>query len=64
MWYVCVYIYIYIYIVSKLRIFFFTKKGGTHGVIVTVIENGHGKRSSNPEWGCLNPIIFSLAMGK
>ena len=26
--------------------------GGTHGVMVIVIGNGHGEQSSNPEQGC------------
>ena len=47
-------------------------QGGACGVIAIVIENGHGKPSSNPEWGELNfHIALSyesnyspLAMGK
>ena len=28
--------------------------GGACGVMVIFIENGHGKLSSNPAWGCLH----------
>ena len=49
--------------------------GGTRGVVVIVVGNGHGDTSSNPEWDCIsqstntlgkgmNPITLPPAMGK
>ena len=35
---------------------------GAHGVVVIVVENGHGYTSSNPI--IMNPIILPPAMGK
>ena len=28
--------------------------GSIHGVVVTIIGNGHGKTNSNPRWSCLH----------
>ena len=49
--------------------------GGAHGVMVIVVENGHGDTSSNPGRDCIshctntlgkgmNPIILPPVMGK
>ena len=49
-------------------------RGGTDGVMVVVIRNGHSDQSSNPSLACLlfkytfgkgmNPTIFSSVIGK
>ena len=36
------------------KTYILTKTGGVHGVVVIVIENGHGDTNSNPGWGWLH----------
>ena len=46
---ICLYIYIYIFdIYIKIRSNVWYASGGARGVMVIVIENGHGDTSSNP----------------
>ena len=49
---------------SNLIIICHMVSGGVHGVMVTVIGNGHGDLSSNPRWGSLHFHIALISLGK